>query len=171
MQAEKEPAPALGHYSSTQIALHWTIVALILVQWLTHDAMEDFWDRVEDGEAFGLPGDPVALLHMVSGASILLLMLVRIVVRLRLGAPPLPAGMPRILKLAAHLDHFAFYAVLILLPLSGSAAVFLGIEDAADLHGTLFLLLLLLLGAHIGGVAYHTFVRDDAILWRMIRSR
>ena len=132
--------------------------------------MEDFWDLVEDGEASGPPGDPVALLHAGSGASILLLMLVRIILRRRLGAPPLPAGMPRILKLAAHLNHFAFYAVLILLPLSGAAALALGIEDAADLHGTLVPLLFLLIAAHIGGVIYHTCIRRDGLLWRMLRA-
>jgi len=169
MQAETETASAPGHYSGTQIALHWTIVALIIVQWLTHDAMEDFWDRVEDGEAFGLPGDPVALLHMASGASILVLMLIRIIVRLRLGAPPLPAGMPKLLKLAAHLNHLAFYAILILLPVTGATAIFFGIEDSADLHGTLVPLLFLLIAAHIGGVIYHTFIRRDGLLWRMLR--
>jgi len=82
VQVETETAPALGHYSRTQIALHWTVVALVLVQWLTHEAMEEFWDDVEHGDARGLPGDPVALLHMGSGASILILMIVRLVVSL-----------------------------------------------------------------------------------------
>ena len=158
-----------ARYSRTQIALHWTVVALVIVQWLTHDAMEDFWDMVEDGEASGLPGDPVALLHMASGASILVLMIVRVAVRLRSGAPPLPAGMPRLLKLAAHLNHLAFYAILILLPLSGATAIFLGIEDSADLHGALVPLLFLLIAAHIGGVIYHTFIRRDGLIWRMLR--
>jgi cytochrome b561 len=159
-----------GRYSRTQILLHWTVVGLVIVQWLTHDAMEDFWDLVEDGEAGGPPDDITALLHMASGASVLVLMLIRLVVRLRVGAPPLPAGMPRLLKLAAHLNHYAFYGILILLPLSGATAIFLGVEDAADLHGTLVPLLFLLIAAHIGGVIYHTFIRRDGLLWRMLRA-
>ena len=168
-QMRGTPNAAESRYSRTQIMLHWAIVVLVLVQWLSHDAMEDFWDRAEDGEAFGLPGDPIALLHMASGASILVLMVVRIIVRLRLGAPPLPAGMPKLLKLAAHLNHLAFYAILILLPVTGATAIFLGIEDSADLHGTLVPLLFLLIAAHIGGVIYHTFIRRDGLLWRMLR--
>ena len=164
-------APGGERYTGTQIALHWAIVGLVVVQWLSHDAMEDFWDSVEDGEAGGIPDDPIALLHMASGASILLLMLFRIFVRLRFGAPALPAGMPAILKLAARLNHFAFYAILIVMPLSGATAIFLGVEDAADLHKTLVPVLFLLIAAHLGGVAYHTFLRRDGLLWRMLPLR
>jgi cytochrome b561 len=169
MQAHDSKSAAGARYTRTQIVLHWAVVGLVVVQWLSHDAMEDFWDLVEDGEAAGLPDDPIALLHMASGASILVLMLIRLAVRLRLGAPPLPADMPAVLRLAAHLNHFAFYAILILLPLSGTTAIFLGVEDAADLHGALVPLLFLLIAAHLGGVAYHTFIRRDGLIWRMLR--
>jgi cytochrome b561 len=155
-------------YSGLQIALHWAVVALVVVQWFTHDAMEDFWDAVEHGEASGLPGDPVALVHAGSGATILVLMLFRLFVRVRHGSPDLPADMPSILKFAAHANHYAFYGLLIALPLSGASAVLLGIEDAADIHGALVPLLFLLIAAHLGGVIYHTFVRRDGLLWRML---
>jgi cytochrome b561 len=158
-------------YSGLQIALHWMIVALVVVQWLTHEAMEEFWDEVEHGEASGFPGDPVALIHAGSGASILLLMLFRLFVRLRHGAPKLPADMPPILKFAARANHYAFYALLIALPLSGASALLLGIEDAADLHSTLVPLLFLLIAAHLGGVVYHMAIRRDGILWRMLPGR
>ena len=42
-------------------------------------------------------------------------------------------------------------------------------EDFADLHGTLVPLLFLLIAAHIGGVIYHTFIRPDGLLCRMLR--
>ena len=155
-------------YSGKQIGLHWVIVALVVVQWLTNDAMGDFWDEVEDGEASGLPGDPVALLHMGSGASILVLMLIRLFVRWRYGAPGLPADMPPILKLAAHANHYAFYGLLILMPLGGAAAVFLGIEFAAEIHAALVPVLFVLIAAHLAGVIYHTAIRRDGLVWRML---
>jgi cytochrome b561 len=167
---DRAESAAGERYSLPQIVLHWLVVALVVVQWLTHDAMEKFWDHVEDGEAFGLPADPVALLHFGSGAGILLLMLARIVTRLRYGAPPLPAGLNPFLKLAAHLNHLAFYVLLIALPLSGAMAIFLHFEDAADLHGTLVTLLFVLIAMHIGAVIYHTFIRRDGLIWRMLRS-
>jgi cytochrome b561 len=160
-----------ARYSGTQIALHWTIVALVVVQWLTHEAMEEFWDAVEDGGATGLPDDPVALLHMASGASILILMLIRLAVRLRHGAPALPADMPPILKLAARANHYAFYALLIAMPLGGAAAVFLKIEAAADLHAALVPVLFVLIAAHLAGVLYHTVLRRDGLAWRMLKPQ
>lgn len=165
---EHTPPAVDPRYSPAQILIHWAVVALVVVQWLTHDAMEDFWDRVEDGEAAALPDGPIALLHLASGACILLLMLLRIVLRLRSGAPALPLDMPRVARAAAHINHLAFYAILILLPLTGAAAVFLGFEEAADLHGSLFWLLVLLIAAHLGGVVYHTFIRRDGLLRRML---
>jgi cytochrome b561 len=159
------------HYSKAQIALHWIVAALIVVQWITHDAMEDFWDAVEHGEAGGLPEGPTALIHLGSGATILVLMLARALTRLRFGAPPLPSDLPRIIRLAAHLNHFAFYVLLIATPLAGLAAVFLRSDDAADLHGTLVWLLILLIGLHVAAVIYHTFVRRDGLIWRMLVAR
>jgi cytochrome b561 len=158
-------------YSVLQIALHWAVVALVIVQWLSHDAMEDFWDDAEDGEASGLPGDPVALLHMGSGAAILVLMLLRLGMRLRHGAPGLPADMSPLLRFAAHANHYAFYGLLILLPLSGATAIFLGFEDAADVHSTLVPLLFLLIAAHLGGVVFHTFIRRDGLIWRILKPQ
>jgi cytochrome b561 len=158
-------------YSAVQIFLHWAIVLLIAVQWLSHEAMEDFWDLVEHEEAVGLPADPLALAHAASGATVLLLMAGRILMRLRYGAPPLPRDTPPILRLAAHANHLAFYLVLVLLPLSGAIAVLFAVEDAADLHESLMALLFVLIALHIGGVAFHTFVRRDRLLWRMLPQR
>ena len=53
------------------------------------------------------------------GIAILALALVRLAVRLRYGAPPLPADLPAPMKLAAHLSHYAFYALMIAMPLLG----------------------------------------------------
>ena len=42
-------------------------------------------------------------------------------VRLRYGAPPLPADLPEPMKLAAYLSHYALYALMIAMPLIGWA--------------------------------------------------
>ena len=60
-------------------------------------------------------------IHKPLGIAILLLALVRLVVRLIYGAPPLPAELPEPMKLAAHLSHYAFYALMIAMPLIGWA--------------------------------------------------
>ena len=158
-----------ARYSPIQILLHWSIAVLIVVQLLSHDAMEEYWDRVEDREASGIPDDPVALLHLGSGAATLLLMVARVMARLRWRSPPLPADMHSLQKRAAHAVHAALYVVLILLPLSGAAAIFAGIEEAADLHGPLVVILFLLIALHVAAVVHHTFVRRDGLIWRMLK--
>ena len=156
-------------YARPQVALHWLIAALVVVQWLSADAMGEFFDRYADSGPPGLP-DGGALVHAAVGGTILVLMILRFLARLRYGAPPPPADLPRYLSLAARLNHYAFYVVLILLPLTGVTALFLATE-AADLHELLKSLLLVLIGAHVLGAAYHAFLRRDGVVWRMLSWR
>jgi cytochrome b561 len=58
--------------------------------------------------------------------------------------------------------------VLILLPLSGATAILHGVDHAADLQSLLVPLLWLLIAAHLGGVIYHTVIRRDGLVWRML---
>ena len=69
-------------------------------------------------------------IHKPLGIAILVLALIRLAVRLRSGAPPLPADLPEPMKLAAHLSHYALYALMIAMPLIGWAML-----SAADYPG------------------------------------
>jgi cytochrome b561 len=60
-------------------------------------------------------------IHKTLGIAILILALSRLAVRLRYGAPPLPADLPEPTKLAAHLSHYGLYALMIAMPLIGWA--------------------------------------------------
>ena len=60
-------------------------------------------------------------IHKPLGIAILVLALVRLAVRLRCRAPPLPADLPEPMKLAAYLSHYALYALMIGMPLIGWA--------------------------------------------------
>jgi cytochrome b561 len=157
-------------YTRVQIALHWAVVALVIVQYLTHDAMENFWDDIEDGGYVSFGEKPGALLHAASGAAILSLMLARLALRLRYGAPPLPADLHPLQALAAHISHFALYAVLLVLPLTGAAAVLLRMEDAADLHSSLTLVLWALIALHIAAAFYHLVIRRDGVFQRIFAA-
>ena len=168
MSWNSDPA-RVPSYARPQVMLHWLIAALVLAQWFSADAMEDFFERYEDMGPPGFP-DGSAIFHAGGGATILVLMILRIGARLRFGAPPLPADLPRSLALAAHLNHYAFYAVLILMPLTGVGALFVTTESA-DLHELLKTLLLLLIAAHVLGAAFHAFVRRDGVIWRMLSWR
>lgn len=65
-------------------------------------------------------------LHKPLGAAILVLALLRIALRLATGAPPLPAELPRAVRLAARVSHLLLYALLLALPLVGWAMLSAG---------------------------------------------
>src|SRR5215831_3297820 len=58
-------------------------------------------------------------IHKPLGVAILVLALIRLAVRLRYGAPPLPADLPEPMRVAAKLSHYAFCVLMIGMPLLG----------------------------------------------------
>lgn len=156
-------------YSAVQIALHWIIAVLILLQFLAHDGIEHAWDAFEDGEAVAGGDLPLAYLHVSVGVAILLLAVVRVWIRLTRGAPPLPENDPAIARFGAHAVHGLIYVLLFLTPLSGAAAWFLGVEEAGDAHEALKSALLILIVLHIAGAIFQQFVMRSGVLMRMFR--
>lgn len=157
--------PAQG-YLKTQIVLHWTVAALVILQFLAHEGMEHAWDAYEDGEP--VTAGPLVGLHIATGVTILLLALWRIGLRVRYGAPGLPDNHPAVLKLIAHANHYLLYAFLIGMPLTGASAWFFGIEGAADIHSTGRTILLLLVLLHVAGALAEHFVFRTDVLRRML---
>ena len=124
-------------------------------------------------------------IHKPLGIAILVLALVRLGVRLRYGTPPLPADLPEPMKLAAQLSHYAFYALMIGMPLIGwgmlSAAaypvvlfggvhlpVILPQSDSLhrllwDAHFYLAFVFFALVLLHVAAALYHAFVRRDGV--------
>jgi cytochrome b561 len=62
---------------------------------------------------------PLILIHKTLGVALLALVLIRLALRLYYGAPPLPADLPRMMKLGAKLSHQMLYALMIIMPLLG----------------------------------------------------
>jgi len=157
---------APDRYSAAQIALHWTIAALIVVQLVYNEPMQDaFDDRLDDGG--GLAGG--ALVHMVLGSTVLLLALVRVAIRLRRGAPPPHDDKARLLAWAGQATHLALYGMIFAMPLSGLLAWFATSESLAEIHEIGRLVLIGLIGIHVlGALAEHFVFRNDSLL-RMFR--
>jgi cytochrome b561 len=154
-------------YTRTQVILHWLIVALVALQWLTHDAMEEAFEPLEDGVAGFLGFNIGSRVHLVGGVAVLLLVVLRFGLRLRRGTPPLPPELTAPLAWLARAVDWAFYAVLVLLPVSGLAAVLVNV-DASDPHGLLFNLLAVLIVLHLAGVLFHSVVLRDGLIRRML---
>ena len=130
--------------------------------------------------------------HRHFGLFVLMLFVIRIVTRLRVGALPSEDGMSVFVRVAATLTHIAMYAVLLALPLLGWALSnaqdkpvhFFGLtlpalvgadEDLADTlqtwHVDVAWLLLALVLLHVGAALWHHFVRRDGVLHAMLPGR
>jgi cytochrome b561 len=132
-------------------------------------------------------------LHKTLGIAVLVLALLRLAVRLRKGAPPLPADLPTPMKLAAVWSHYALYTLMIAMPLIGWAMLssanypvilFGGVSLPAiaprgqELHtllriahvtlGFAFFALILL---HLAAALFHALVRHDGVFQAMAGGR
>lgn len=154
-----------SRYSMHQIVLHWLVAVLIAGQFLFNDAIVAAWDAMTRGLPVAF--SPLILTHVAGGLLILALVVWRLVLRMRYGAPDLPAGQPPLLKLAARLSHWTLYGLLIALAFSGLAAWFGHIAVAAQVHSVLKTLLLALIVLHVLAVVFHHLVLKDPILKRM----
>jgi cytochrome b561 len=103
------------------------------------------------------------------GLSVLALVLVRLAVRLVRGGPDAADGTPLRLALARHWGHVVLYALLVLIPLGGAAAWFLGLGEAGEIHGLVANLLMILAGGHAALALSHQYARHDGTLIRMLR--
>ena len=126
----------------------------------------------------------------------LVLVLLRLANRLRFRAPPLPRDLPAAQRIAARASHWALYALMFALPLTGWAmqgAAGLPVRVAGvvlpslvpadlarygllrELHAWLAYALLALVLLHAGAALHHAWVRRDGVfphmaLWRRRRA-
>lgn len=154
-----------GGYSPIQIALHWIIVLMIPVQYLTggsverthhavHMGMEpDRWDIIQH------------LVHNYCGMAIGFLMGVRLIVRLVGGGIATPDT--RTAK-AAQALHLAFYAAIIGQACLGFVASYLTFS-VAPLHVAGSWIILCMVAVHVAAAAWHTLVLKDDTIDRMTR--
>jgi cytochrome b561 len=173
---------ATDRYSPIAIALHWTTAALVLFMIPAGVLMVN----LPEGDLQNL----VFNLHRSCGVVIFPLVLIRLIYRWRHPPPPLPDDLPAWQKAAAHFNHYALYALLLVQPLLGwwatsayGAAVNVFwlfelppiVAENKPLSDTLFLFhriigigIALLVVMHIGAALFHHFIRRDRILLRML---
>lgn len=155
-------------YSRTQITLHWLVAALIVFQFVMHDAIVATWAAIVKGESPQIT--PVVWAHIAAGSLVLAFGLWRLVLRFKRGAPPLPENEHPVGKGLAHLTHFLLYALMILMPVSGLATWFGGSETADFLHTTLKIPLMILVVLHFAGALFQQFYLKTGLISRMMRA-
>jgi cytochrome b561 len=169
----------IERFSPLQRALHWVMAICILAMLF-----------IGVGMVSTVKPEYLTLvsIHKPLGVAILILALIRLVVRITRGAPPLPADMPMPMKLAAKLSHYVFYALMIALPLLGygmlSAAdypvVVAGMRIPSLLphsnslhtllwnaHRFLALCFFALIVVHLAAALFHALVRRDGVFHAM----
>lgn len=164
------------HFNPLQRLLHWLMAACLIAM---------FFIGVGMVSTITPKYLPLVAIHKTLGMGILVLALLRLALRVRFGAPSLPADLPEPMRLAAHLSHYALYGLMIVMPLLGwamlSAAgypvvlygkVFLPtiLPQGDRLHTLLwnahhylafaFFALMLL---HVAAALFHVLVRQDEV--------
>lgn len=161
--------------------LHWSVVALLLVQFLLAEAADELPEGAEK----------LAMLarHRSVGVTILLIALLRLAWRL-IDRPPAPLPMPAWQRIAAATTHWGLYLILFAMPLSGwmmssaenSPVSWFGLVQLPDLvmpseslgdflhevHEVLAGTLLFLVGLHVLAALKHQFIDRDGLLTRML---
>jgi len=172
----------IGGYPPTSKWLHWLIAVCVLTTAPVAIAMV----RVAPGPT----QDALYNFHKSLGVLLLLLMLLRLINRIVVGAPPPEPGIERWHKAMSSAVHGLLYVLLLAMPIVGWVAnsaygaptPFFGlftlpklVADNKDLATTLFalhrwvgFLVILLVVMHIGGALYHYIVRRDLVLHRML---
>ncbi|SON55467.1 Cytochrome b-562 [Hartmannibacter diazotrophicus] len=155
-------------YSGLQIFLHWSIAACVLFQLIFGESMTELVDAHEEGEAVGANDQLMGSLHYWVGIAILVLVGLRIILRLSRGAPE-PSGASGPQVLLAKLAHLAFYVLLVLAPVLGLAAYYLG-DPWGDIHTLVKPAFIVLIALHVAGALFHQFWLRDGTLTRMTRA-
>jgi len=171
-------------YNKVAITLHWVTAALIIYMLTLGE------DLIKD-KRWLTPAVPASNpgLHASLGLLILILTVVRLVWR-AMNPPPADVPMPAWQAKASHALHWAFYAVLFLIPLSGLAELgktiakrhpeyasltffnlfpmpYFSMDWFGGLHDVFTKLAWALLAVHVIAALKHQFIDKDGLLMRM----
>jgi cytochrome b561/polyisoprenoid-binding protein YceI len=172
----------MSRYSTTAVALHWLIAALLVYNY----ALGERAEHLRQGASLFA----VLQLHKSIGITVLLLSVVRLAIRFWRPAPVAVIDNPAAKYLSSAV-HALFYVVMIGAPLTGWIIVstakieiptlLFGVVPwphlpfaqgwhrlAEDTHALLSTLMLALIALHVIGAVRHQFVMNDGLLDRMM---
>lgn len=172
-----------GRYDRMTIALHWAVAAIVVFQWSSGQTID--WFPKGDARV------AARSVHIVLGATLTLLLALRIVWRTRYGSR-LPRASEGVVGIAAQAVHYALYLLLVAIVMLGIAGTaergdsifglfhiprFGSYADVArhalanqiiDWHGLVANIILVMAGLHAGAALVHRFLFSDEVLQRML---
>jgi len=181
-------------YTAVAIALHWILAVLLVGMVFYAWNMEELRDTLFAGGDVTIGEVQFAYnAHKTTGLLILILSLARLAWRLTHPVPALPEGMAGWERTVATATHWAFYAIMIGLPLGGMIAASAaepptllfnnpdfvlpklpvpqteGFQDfSASAHGAGGWAILILTGLHVAAALKHQLIDKDGLIGRMI---
>lgn len=172
-------------YPSALKWVHWIMAAAILTTIPLGIAMANAPEGPVQDNLFNL--------HRSFGALVLLLAIIRLPLRLTLGAPPPHPTLAPWQRIASNVTHHSLYVLIFLQPLLGWAGtsafgaeiVVFGLftlppilphnEAVSDvllpIHRYTGFLMAGLVSVHIGAALMHAIILRDGVVWRMLPSR
>jgi cytochrome b561 len=155
-------------YTRAQIVLHWVIAALVIFQIVFGEdivpAFRAYMRGTEPQADAVLPAN----LHVYLGLAILVLAVFRLALRMRYGAPALPAGESVALQYIAKLAHLVLYASIFVMPVTGALAWYFGIREIGELHEIGKPVIIVAVVLHAAGALWQHFVVGSNVLRRML---
>jgi cytochrome b561 len=170
------------HYPATSKLLHWLVAICVL----TTAPVAITMTRLSEGPT----RDTLYNFHKSLGVLILVLMILRLINRLAVGAPIAEPGIERWQKTVSSAVHTSFYVLLLAMPIVGYIAnsaygaptPFFGLFDLPPIvdknetlstplftiHRLVGWLVIILVLIHVSAALYHHFVRGDNVLQRML---
>ncbi|MCC2099280.1 MAG: cytochrome b [Hyphomicrobiales bacterium] len=156
-------------YTGTQIFLHWAIAALVIFQLIFGEDIGAAWRAYRRGLEPSADATFAANIHVYIGITVLVLALWRLALRVKNGAPPPPPGDSTIQKWIAGAAHIILYLAIIIMPISGSVAWFVGAEAAGEAHEIGKPVIIIVVALHALGALYQHFVAKSDVLMRMLK--
>ena len=152
-------------YSIFQRFLHWAVALLVFFNLLFPDGMNAWHRLVRHGQTPTAADVFSANVHAYVGIAILLLAIIRLALRWRTGVPAEPEGQPLALHLGAKIAHLVLYALIFLMPASGIAAYYFGIDAAGSIHADIMKVVLwAVIVAHaLGALVQHFYFRTNVL--------
>lgn len=166
--------------------IHW-MMAIVILSLL---AMGIYMSDLEGQDEFR---STLYFLHKSFGVLILMLLVARIILRRKHGAPVLPAGIKQQERLLASIGHYSLYALMFLVPMAGiwmsnswgHGVSFFGLFDlpfrfpenkdigplASETHEYLAFGLLGVVVLHVLGALKHRFIDKNDVIYRMTWGR
>ncbi len=170
------------HYPATSKLLHWLVAICVL----TTAPVAITMTRIGKGPTH----DMLYNFHKSLGVLILVLMILRLINRLAVGAPIADPGIEPWQKTVSSVTHTSLYVLLLAMPVVGIIAnsaygaptPFFGLFNLPTIvekndalatqlfavHRWVGFLVILIVLMHIGAALYHYFIRRDDVLKRML---